>query len=86
EETHVLKRIENLPFRIEIMNMDPSQDAVFSDLPDYYKYLTPTSGAQFDLQPIIEKDDAEPLHAGSVNMREFCHPIGADDLASIDQL
>lgn len=86
EETHILKRIENLPLRIEIMNMDPSQDAVFSDMPDYYQYLAPTSGAQFDLKPITEKNEAESVHAGSVNMREFCHPIGADDLTSVDQL
>src|SRR2546430_635360 len=39
EETHLLQRFEGLPFRIEIKNMDYGANAVYSDMPDYYKYL-----------------------------------------------
>jgi hypothetical protein len=81
EETHTLQRVEGLPFRIEIKNMDYSAGAVFSDMPDYYKYLAHPTGNQFDLKPVI--DDAG---GGAVNQQDYCHPIASDDLNSIDQL
>lgn len=86
EETHSLKRVDGLPFRIEINNMDHSENAVYSDMPDYYQYLSSPTGTQFDLTPIVEDGGAETASGGSVNLREFCHPIGADDLTSIDDL
>lgn len=84
EETHALKRLEGLPFRIEIKNMDTSPNAVYSDMPDYYKYLSPPAGDRFDLTPIAE--DREGTSADSINTREFCHPIGVDEISSIDEL
>ncbi len=81
EETHSLKRVEGLPYRIEIMNMDHSPNAVYSDMPDYYKYLSSPDGSQFDLAPVVE--DAA---GGAINQQEFCHPIVVDDPPSIDDL
>lgn len=84
EETHTLKRIEGLPFKIEIKNMDSSPNAVYSDMPDYYKYLDNPNGVHFDLNPIVE--DSGGVVADSVNSREFCHPIVFGALSSIDDL
>jgi hypothetical protein len=81
EQTHLLKRVEGLPFRIEIKNMDYSDNAVYSDMDDYYSYVSSPAGKQFDLAPVVE-DEAE---GGSVNQEEFCHPIYMN-LSSIDQL
>jgi hypothetical protein len=82
EETHSLKRVEGLPFRIEIRNMDHSGSAVYSDMPDYYKYVASAAGDRFELSPIIEAGGNE-----SVNTVEFCHPIEIDPPGgSIDNL
>ena len=80
EETHLLQRLEGLPFRIEIKNMDYSANAIYSDMPDYYKYLASSTGNQFELVPVREDAAGE-----SVNQEDFCHPIGTD-LNSIDEL
>src|SRR5258707_5656977 len=84
EERHSLQRVEGLPFRIEIKNMDYSARAVYSDMPDYYRYLSSPGGKQFDLSPVVE-DDGDMARGGAVNQEDFCHPIGSD-LASIDEL
>lgn len=81
EETHSLKRVEGLPYRIEIKNMDHSPTAVYSDMPDYYNYLSSPDGSQFDLSPVVEDADG-----GAINQQEFCHPIVVDDPPSIDDL
>ncbi len=81
EETHSLDRVDGLPFRIEINNMDYNANAIYSDMPDYYKYLSSASGDQFELTPIAEEAGVE-----SINQQEFCHPIVVDDLPSIDVL
>lgn len=83
ETTHSLKRVEGLPFRIEIKNMDYSDNAVYSDMADYYKFVSCPSGKQFDFTPIVE--DADEAAGGSINQEEFCHPIFIE-LASIDEL
>ena len=80
EERHLLQRLEGLPFRIESKNMDYSANAIYSDMPDYYKYLASSAGNQFELVPIREDAAGE-----SVNQEDFCHPIGTD-LDSIDKL
>lgn len=82
ETTHSLKRVEGLPFRIEIKNMDYSDNAVYSDMADYYKFRSCPTGRQFDFTPIVDDDAAE---GGSVNQEEFCHPIFIE-MASIDEL
>ena len=82
EETHSLKRVDGLPFIIRIDNMDHSANAVYSDMPDYYRYLASPSGVQFDLAPVIEDDRAR---GGAVNQDDFCHPITVD-WSSIDEL
>ena len=84
EETHTLRRVEGLPFRIELKNMDYRPDAVYSDMADYYGYLASADGRAFDLAPLSD-DDAQAADGGSVNHREFCHVVVAD-LSSIDQL
>jgi hypothetical protein len=82
QNTHSLKRIEGLPFRIEIKNMDYSDDAVYSDMADYYTYVSCAAGKQFDFCPVVEEGGGE---GGSVNQIEFCHPIYIE-LGSIDEL
>lgn len=79
EETHLLQRLKGLPFRIEIKNMDYGANAVYSDMPDYYKYLA-AAGPQVELVPVRDAAAGE-----SVNQEDFCHPLGGD-LHSIDEL
>ena len=81
EETHTLDRIDGLPFRIEIKNMDYNANAIYSDMPDYYKYLSCPTGDQVELTPIADDAGVE-----SINQQEFCHPIVVDDPMSIDLL
>ncbi|HEX8282886.1 MAG TPA: hypothetical protein VF588_06005 [Pyrinomonadaceae bacterium] len=85
EETHSLKRVEGLPFIIEFKNMDYSDNAVYSDMADYYGYLSTPDGSQFDLDRVVEDDGGPGVKGGSVNHEEFCHPI-VTDLRSIDEL
>jgi hypothetical protein len=82
EETHLLGRVEGLPYRIEIRNMDTSPNAVYSDMPDYYRYLSSPTGTEFDLTPVVE----EHADGGAINQQEFCHPIVVDDPHTIDNL
>ena len=82
EETHMLRRVDGLPFRIEIKNMDYSTGAMKSDMPDYYKYLSSLGGEQFEFAPVVEDDGAS---GGAVNQEDYCHPIGSD-ISSIDEL
>ena len=86
EETHSLKRVPGFPYRIEITNIDPSADAIFSDMPDYYQYLSSASGKQVDLNPLVEDEDGEPGGGGSISQKDFCHPIVVEDPVSIDNL
>jgi hypothetical protein len=81
EETHTLRRVEGLPFRIEISNMDNNPNAVYSDMADYYGYLAPSNGSRFELAPMIE--EAQAAKGGAVNQVQFCHPV-ASDLPTID--
>ncbi|HET6975408.1 MAG TPA: hypothetical protein VFI24_03735 [Pyrinomonadaceae bacterium] len=85
EETHLLKRVAGFPYRIEIKNMDYSAGAIYSDMPDYYQYLSSSSGKQFDLTPISEDDD-ETAKGESISQKDFCHPIVVEDPVSIDYL
>jgi hypothetical protein len=80
EETQTLQRVEGLPFRIEIKNMDYNEDAVYSDMADYYTYVTSPDGTQFDLAPIIE----EAAAGGAINQKQFCHPVVVDDPPGIE--
>jgi hypothetical protein len=84
EESHTLKHVDGLPYRLEILNMDYSEDAVYSDMADYYGYLSSPTGERFDLSPVLE-DDAETAGGGSFNQKQFCHPI-TTDLPTIDEL
>lgn len=52
EATHPLPRIAGFPSIIEINNIDPDPYARYSDMVDYYKYVSSASGEQFDLEPI----------------------------------
>lgn len=77
EETHTLQRVAGLPFRIEIKNMDYNEDAVYSDMADYYTYVSSPDGKHFDLAPIIEEDAG--ADGGAINQKQFCHPVVVDD-------
>lgn len=85
EETQSLKRVDGLPFRIEIKNMDYNDNAVYSDMADYYGYLSSPNGNCFDLVPIVEDASGETVRVDSINLKQFCHPV-ASDLPSIDEL
>lgn len=78
EESHSLKRVAGFPFRIEIKNMDYSAKAIYSDMPDYYRYLASPTGKQFDLAPVIEGGGDQRVKGGAINQDDFCHPIGSD--------
>ena len=82
QKSHLLKRVEGLPFRIEIKNMDYSDNAVYSDMADYYTYVSNAADKQFDFCPVVEEGETG---GGSINHIEFCHPIFIE-LASIDEL
>lgn len=86
EETHSLKRIAGIPYRIEIRNVDPDARAVYSDMPDYYEYLSSPSGVQVDLSPIIEENNDEIEGSESISQIDFCHPIVVEELETIDNL
>lgn len=85
EETHALKRVDGLPFKIEIKNMDYNENAVYSDMADYYGYLSCPNGHQFDLTPVIEEAEVEKASGGCVNFKQFCHAV-TSGLPSIDLL
>ena len=79
EETHSLKRVEGLPFRIQIKNMDYNANAIYSDMPDYYRYVASPSGKQFELTPVVEDEGSLAGRGGAINQMDFCHPIVVDD-------
>jgi hypothetical protein len=85
ETTHALKRVEGLPFRIEFTNMDYSDNAVYSDMADYYTFLSGTTDKQFDFTPIVEDPDGETSGGEPISQEEFCHPIYIE-FGSIDEL
>jgi hypothetical protein len=72
--SHPLERVSGLPFRIEISNMNTDENAVMSDMPDYYKYLSSPSGVTFELEPVRENDD-DGVSGGPVSGSMFCHPV-----------
>lgn len=85
EETHALRRVAGLPFRIEIKNMDYNENAVYSDMADYYGFLSSPHGNRFDLTPVVEDASGETVGGEAHNQKQFCHPI-VSDWPSIDQL
>ena len=74
EKSHVLEKVEGLPYKIEISNIDYNEDAVMSEMFEYYKYLKSQSGRTFELEPVKEDKDGEMISGGSVNEFTFCHP------------
>jgi hypothetical protein len=81
EESHSLSR-GSLPYRIEINNMNYAEDALVSDMPDYYKYFSLQGDVNFEFERITDGNAA----AGTgVNHREFCHPLGGGGVVSIDE-
>jgi hypothetical protein len=65
--------------------MDYNDNAVYSDMADYYGYLSSPNGNCFDLVPIVEDAGGETVRVDSINLKQFCHPV-ASDLPSIDEL
>lgn len=84
-ETHNLARVNGIPYRIEIMNMDYDENAELSDMPEYHKYLANPSGTTYELEP---KKIASAAGGGAVGVKIFCHPGDGEggDLRSIDDL
>lgn len=85
EETHSLNRLPGLPSILEFKNMDYNANAVYSDMPDYYRYRTTSTGAQVELAPVIEGGGDRRVKGGAINQDDFCHPIEMD-LLNIDDL
>ncbi|HYE15495.1 MAG TPA: hypothetical protein VD968_13715 [Pyrinomonadaceae bacterium] len=83
EETHTLMHVPGLPFRVEIKNMDYSENAIYSDMADYYGYLASPTGERFDLEPVLDDDEGG---GGSVNQQQFCHPVATDYPSSVDDI
>jgi hypothetical protein len=79
EETRSLKRVDGLPFRIEIKNMDYNASAVYSDMPDYYRYVASPNGKQFEFNPVVEDDGGISARGGAVNQMDFCHPVFVEE-------
>lgn len=82
-ESHTLKR-SGLPYRIEIKNMNYDEEAVLSDMPDYYKYIQPGTGSNYEFE-LIADDEAS---AKGISGKTFCHIIegGGGDFSSILEL
>jgi hypothetical protein len=83
EDKYSLPRIPGLPYRVEITNIDRSAKSVYSDLPDYYRYVVSANNKQFVLTPVVEEDVST---GDSISQRDFCHPIVLDAPSSIDML
>ncbi len=83
--THNLARVNGIPFRIEIINMDYNENAELSDMPEYHKYLANPSGTTYELEP---KKMAASAGGGAIGVKMFCHPgdFEGGDLRSIDDL
>ncbi len=80
DQTELISQIGNLPTIIEISNMNYDEDAMISDLPEYYKYFDNQNSNCFDLQPI-----ADISVGGGVNAKSYCHPVrGGDGIDSIE--
>ncbi|CAN5314103.1 hypothetical protein BH10ACI1_BH10ACI1_19650 [soil metagenome] len=77
EEIHTLPHNNGLPFRIEITNVDTTENSVYSDMPEYYKYFADTTGTNFEFEVSEEDSGSSRLGGGSVNDLSFCHPIEA---------
>ena len=75
QETQTLVHNNGLPFRIEISNVDTSENAVYSDMPDYYLYFSDTIGTNFEFEVSAKNSDSDRLSGGSVNQLTFCHPV-----------
>lgn len=74
-DTHTLARVPGLPFRIEITNMDTGENALYSDMPDYYKYFAIGDGTYYEFEPIQDTEGNQSIGGGGVNSEAFCHPV-----------
>lgn len=81
---HVLPRIAGLPYIIELNNMDPDTQEIYSDMPDYYKYIASPCGEQVELRP-IKKVDPAGTEGYAISLEDFCHPV-VFPMESLDQL
>ena len=86
EESHTLSRVNGLPFRIEVKNMDYSDEAVYSDMKDYQKYFSTPNGTTYELEPIKTDQNTNVATGESVGRDFFCHPLDGGDIASIEEL
>lgn len=69
ENTLSLPKIEGIPYKIEITNVDEKPEAPLSDLPICYKFLSPTDGMQFDLKALEQNTaDGKPVRG-----KQYCH-------------
>jgi hypothetical protein len=78
--SHTLARVSGLPYRIEIGNMNYDEDAVKSDMPDYYKYQTSKNGVTFELEPVKETEGG----GDAITMGAFCHPIDGGGVVFVE--
>lgn len=82
EEVHELAKMGGFPLKIEIKNMDTTnEEPLFSDMCDYHKFFQSSTGHTFDLKPIIP----DQSQGGAITFKEYCHPVESDG-DSIDGL
>ena len=81
-EEYVLERKEGLPYRLVIKNIDYTEGASYSDMPDYYRYFDTHADDEVELEPKKGEDGKLP---GSITGKKFCHPVVAelDDIESL---
>ncbi len=75
DDTQTLSRVVGFPFRIEIENVDHNVNAIYSDMPDYYKFYSSNNGTFFEFEPLKSEVDDIGISGGSINSEAFCHPI-----------
>lgn len=69
ENTLSLPKIDGIPYKIEITNVDENPDAPLSDLPICYKFLSSNDGMEFDLKPLEQNTaDGKPVRG-----KQYCH-------------
>ncbi|HQU82712.1 MAG TPA: hypothetical protein PKY59_06295 [Pyrinomonadaceae bacterium] len=74
ENNWSLPRIEGLPYKIEITNVDPNPDAPLSDLFVCYKFLSAADSTEFELRPKEQTSSA----GSSVTGKQYCHITRVD--------
>lgn len=69
EEIMTYEHVAGSPLRIEITNVDPNPDAMATDLPVCYQFLSDPTGFEFALSPRSDESDSGDGTIG----KNYCH-------------